>query len=97
MNQFDLAATAMFSCFSNHYDSSPFKLLPHQIPLDEMNPPITALKGEARHWAKQSLALDFSAPDLADEDVLNRVIWHSSRGYQTPYPQVARKAKAEHK
>jgi YVTN family beta-propeller protein len=97
MNQFDLAAPPMFSCFSNHYDASPFKLLPNQIPLDEMNPPITALKGEARYWAKQSLALDFSAPDLADEDVLNRVIWHSSRGYQTPYPQMARKAEDEHK
>jgi Phosphoesterase family len=96
MNQFDLAATPMYSCFSNHYDASPFKLVPNQIPLDEINPPIISLKGEARYWAKQSLALDFSAPDLADEDVLNRVIWYSSRGYQTPYPQMARKAKDEH-
>jgi hypothetical protein len=60
-----------------------------------VNPPLSVLKWEARYWAKQSLSLDFSAPDAADEDILNRVIWHSARGYQTPYPQVARNDQPE--
>jgi hypothetical protein len=71
------------------------KSLPNQIPLDEMDPSLSALKGEARYWAKQSLSLDFSAPDAADVDILNRVNWHSTRGYQPPYPQVARNDQPE--
>ena len=87
MNQFDLAATPMFSCFSDNYNPAPFKSLPNRIRLDEMNPPLSTLKGKARYWAKQSLLLDFSSPDVADEEILNRVIWHATRGYNTPYPQ----------
>ena len=30
--------------------------------------------------------MDFSEPDEAPEDVLNRVIWHSVKGYDVPYP-----------
>ncbi|PYV41477.1 MAG: hypothetical protein DMG06_16985 [Acidobacteria bacterium] len=90
MNQFDLAATPMSNCFSDSFNPTPFKSLPNQIPLDEMNPALSALKGEARYWARQSLLLDFSSPDAADEEVLNKVIWHSTRGYDTPYPQPAK-------
>jgi hypothetical protein len=88
MNQFDLAAAPMSNCFSDSFNPAPFKTLPNQVPLDEMNPALSALKGEARYWARQSLLLDFSSPDAADEEVLNRVIWHATRGYNTPYPQL---------
>ena len=30
--------------------------------------------------------MDFSEPDNAPADLLNRVIWHSVKGYETPYP-----------
>jgi hypothetical protein len=86
MNQFDLAVTPMSSCFVNKFDPTPFKSFPNQIALDEMNPPLSALKGERLYWAKQSLRLDFSSPDAADEEILNRIIWHSAKGYQTSYP-----------
>jgi hypothetical protein len=46
MNQFDLAATPMFSCFDDTYDLSPFESLSNQIPPDEMDQPLSALKGD---------------------------------------------------
>jgi len=39
------------------------------------------------HWAKKSLALNLHDGDAADEDTLNRILWHSTRGYETPYPE----------
>jgi len=33
-----------------------------------------------------SLMMDFSEADNAPADLLNRVIWHSVKGYETPYP-----------
>lgn len=35
-----------------------------------------------------SLAMDFSEPDNAPQDVLNRVIWHSVKGYDAPYSSI---------
>jgi hypothetical protein len=56
------------------------------VPLDEMNPPLDQLRGAALHWAKKSLELDFDKEDAADENTLNRILWHSVRGWDTPYP-----------
>ena len=52
-----------------------------------MNPPLKKLKGQALHWAKKSLALDLDEADEADEDTLNRILWHATRGDETPYPR----------
>ena len=37
-------------------------------------------------WAKASVRQDFRRIDQADEDTLNRILWHSARGGQAPYP-----------
>ena len=84
-NQFDLAAEPMFSVFTATPDFTPYEALPNNIPLDEMNPPLIATSGLQRQFAEASLRMDFSEPDVADADVLNRAIWHSVQGYQTPY------------
>ena len=86
MNQLDLSATAMRHCFQDQPDLSPYACLPNRVPLDEMNPPLKKLAGKALYWAKKSLELDFSQEDLADEDTFNRLLWHATRGYDTPYP-----------
>jgi hypothetical protein len=52
-----------------------------------MNPPISALHGLQKQLAIASTKMDFSEPDAAPEDLLNRVIWHSVKGYNTPYPE----------
>ncbi|MBS1824318.1 MAG: beta-propeller fold lactonase family protein [Acidobacteria bacterium] len=88
-NQFDLAAEPMFTVFQSSADSSPYKALPNRIPLDEMNPPLKALRGVERELAIASSAMDFDEPDAAPEDVLNRAIWHSVMGFQKGYPKAA--------
>lgn len=86
MNQLDLAATPMRNCFQDKPDPKPFTSVPNRIKLDEMNPPVEKLRGKARFWAEKSLALDLDHGDSADEDTLNRILWHSVKGYDTPYP-----------
>jgi len=86
MNQFDLAADPMFSAFTDEPDFAPYDALPNQIPLDEMNPGLAGLTGLQRELTKASMAMNFSEADAAPEDLLNRVIWHSVKGYDAPYP-----------
>jgi YVTN family beta-propeller protein len=87
MNQLDLSATAMRACFADKPDATPFTCLPNRIKLDEMNLPLHRLFGQARAWAEKSLALNLDEGDEADEDTLNRILWHATRGYETPYPE----------
>jgi YVTN family beta-propeller protein len=86
MNQLDLCATPLRSCFQNRADLTPYRAVPNRVPLDELNPPLDRLKGAALHWARKSLELAFDREDEADEETLNRILWHSMRGYDTPYP-----------
>jgi len=88
MNQFDAAADTMSRAFSNRPDFAPFDSVPNEIPLDEMNPGVASLRGLQRDLALASLRMDFSEPDNAPEDLLNRAIWHSVKGYATPYPRI---------
>jgi YVTN family beta-propeller protein len=87
MNQLDLSATAMRNCFQVKPDLTPYACIKNKITLDEMNPPLKKLEGKALHWAKESLALDLDEADEADEDTLNRILWHSVRGVDEPYPE----------
>jgi YVTN family beta-propeller protein len=86
MNQLDLAATPMRGCFTDQPDLTPYACLPNRIPLDEMNPPLERLRGKALHWAKVSLALNLDEGDKADEETLNRILWHAVKGDGVPYP-----------
>jgi len=87
MNQLDLIAEPMADCFQEKADLRPFTALPNNIPLDEMNPPLKAVEGARRYWAQKSMELDLEEVDRADEDTLNRILWHSVKGYATPYPR----------
>jgi Phosphoesterase family len=86
MNQLDLSATAMRECFAPEANFTPFTARAAHVPLYEMNPPLAKLKGSALHWAKKSIALSFDEADEADDETLNRIVWHSMRGSQ-PYPE----------
>jgi len=85
MNQLDLSATPMRECFAAEPVLTSYQARPAQIPLDEMNPSVAKLKGNARKWAKKSTNLSFDEADEADDETLNRIIWHSMKGDQ-PYP-----------
>jgi YVTN family beta-propeller protein len=87
MNQLDLSATPMRNCFQEEPDLTPYACVPNKVRLDEMNPDLGKLRGKARYWAEKSLELAFDREDEADEDTLNRILWHSVRGWETPYPE----------
>ncbi len=87
MNQLDLSATPLRGCFQEAPDLTPYTCVPNRIRLDEMNPPLKKLTGRARDWAERSLKLNFTEGDAADEDTLNRILWHALKGYDTPYPE----------
>lgn len=78
-------APVMHECFTPSPDFTPYTALPNRIPLDELNPPVEKVSGIRREIAVASLSLDFQRVDAADEDTLNRIIWHSVRG-EEPYP-----------
>ena len=88
MNKFDASALPMRSVFTTTPDLTPFTSLPARIRLDQMNPGVNSLQGPERQAALESLAMDFSRPDAAPEEILNRILWHSAKGWQAAYPLV---------
>jgi YVTN family beta-propeller protein len=86
MNQMDALAPLMTECFTHKSDFTPFTAIPNRIPLDEMNKSVAELRGQELFWANQSLNQSFDEVDQADEDTLNRIIWHSVKGVDAPYP-----------
>ena len=88
MTQFDMAATSMEDCFTSEADFTPYTALPNQIPLDEMNAQLSTLTGKQLYYAQQSMEMPLDDIDQADEDIFNRIIWHSVKGYDTPYPEL---------
>ncbi|TFH46785.1 MAG: hypothetical protein E4G92_06000, partial [Bacteroidia bacterium] len=88
MNQLDLSAEAMVDCFTGTPDFRPYKALKNNIPLDELNPALISLAGSQLYWAKKSMEQDLDDVDRIDEDVFNRIIWHSVKGYDRPYPEL---------
>ena len=91
MNQFDVAAEPMNDCFIDIPDFTPYKALPNNIPLDELNPPLESLNGKQLYWAKKSMEQNLDELDRIDENTFNRIIWHSIKGYDVPYPALSSK------
>ncbi|MDP4290073.1 MAG: bifunctional YncE family protein/alkaline phosphatase family protein [Bacteroidota bacterium] len=88
MSQFDLVANPMVECFTDKPDFSPYTALPNQIPLDQLNPKLATLKGKPRYWANKSMELAFDDADEADDNVLNKILWHATMGYDKRYPKI---------
>jgi YVTN family beta-propeller protein len=85
MNIQDAIANPMTECFTSVPDKTPYKALPSNIPIDEMNPQIISLKGKALHYAKKSMLPEFDGIDSGNDDLLNRILWFAEKG-NTPYP-----------
>ncbi len=83
---FDRIATDMRLAFTNQPDATGYTALTPQQSLIEVNPPLSALRGPERKAARDSARMNFSAPDAAPMARLNRIIWHSVRGWHVPYP-----------
>jgi len=82
MNIMDATAKPMFNCFTAQADLTPYKALSNLIPLDEMNPPLSALKGTELHFAEKSLDPQFDGIDSGNDELFNQILWHAMKGKQ---------------
>jgi phospholipase C len=87
MTQYDAAATPMFESFTDKPDLSVYTPLPPQTD-------ILAKNKASDFGAKASARMDWSDYDRMDEQQLNRILWHSIKGVNTPYPSPVRRALA---
>ena len=88
LSLFDLIANDMRNSFQATADLTPYVAVTPKQSLFEINPPVNALKGAARQGALASLQMNFSVPDAVPSEILNRILWHDSRGWSAQYPQV---------
>lgn len=89
MNQKIASAPLMTDCFVPVPDLRPYEVRDPQVDLNKVNPQLTELKGKALYWAQKSASLDFKSPDfpsLEKDNLMNRILWHAMKGYDTPYP-----------
>jgi YVTN family beta-propeller protein len=87
MNAVDATALPMFKCFTARPDMAfAYQHLANRIPLNEMNPKLSALKGKELYYARLSLRPEFDHIDGGNDDLLNKIIWNSVKKNR-PYPQ----------
>lgn len=92
LSQYDAASTPLYNSFGSTPDLTSYTALPARHNLQEKNQALA-------YGAGSSSKLDFSGYDhltVADEDVLNRVLWHSIKGENVPYPGINRRAIFSH-
>ena len=87
MTQFDRGATPLWNSFTTVPDRTAYTGLRPGADLEAKNPS----KGAG---ATASARLDFSAPDRADPDALNTILWHALKPGQ-PLPAPVRSARRE--
>ncbi len=86
MSLFDLIATDMRASFLNQPDNAVYEAVTPPQSLDDVNPPVRALSGEARRAARDSEKMRWDHPDAAPTARLNRILWGDIKGWKTPYP-----------
>jgi DNA-binding beta-propeller fold protein YncE len=90
MNQLDASAIPMSACFTDIADPTPYDPVPNRIPLDRMNPELSAIRDPRQlRWAQASLEEPLDEIDEADEDTLNRILWFAARGDDDTFPAWA--------
>jgi hypothetical protein len=85
MSQYDAAAMPMFRAFQVNADMTAYE---HVVPDVDRE-----AKNKATAWgARQSEEFDFTKEDVADDLLLNEVIWRSVKGPDHPMPAPVRAA-----
>jgi DNA-binding beta-propeller fold protein YncE len=86
LSQFDHYGRPVREIFASEPNLAPYDAIKPSIDMNEKNP--------ESPQAKESAALDFSKPDAADDDTLNRILWSTIKG-NVPYPGPTRAAVRE--
>jgi YVTN family beta-propeller protein len=68
-------------------DFTPYTAVEPTYSIYELNPASTGLRGAERAGALASMKMRFDVPDAVPSDKLNRILWHTARGWSTPYPK----------
>ena len=92
LSLFDLIANDMRASFTDTADLTRYTAVVPKQDLFEMNPAASALRGEARKGALASAAMRWDVPDAVPSAKLNRITWHSIKGWDVPYPKTVRAA-----
>jgi YVTN family beta-propeller protein len=92
LSLFDLIANDMRNSFSTTADFTPYTAIEPKQSLFEVNPSVQTLKGQARRDAVASARMNWSVPDAAPAQRLNRILWRNERGPKARYPSVRRAA-----
>ncbi len=79
MSQYDAGAESLWRCFTDSANSKPFKAVPAQIDLNEVN--IAFNK-----WQKMSESFDFGMEDRVPDAPFNEVLWWYAKGDHAPCP-----------
>ena len=87
MNQLDATATPI-NIFRAEADLRPYKALLPSVALDNLVTP-PARDAATAYWMRRTDEQDLERADMADPEILNRIIWFSVRG-NTPMPSIAR-------
>ena len=87
MNVIDATALPLFDCFTDKANPTPYTALPNRIRLDEMNKPLTSLRGRALYYARESMKQAEEGIDTGEDELMNRILWFAAKG-NAPYPQV---------
>ena len=85
MTIIDATALPMFDCFNDNKSNYKYTAVKNNIPLNEMNKPVSQLKGKALYYAKLSSSQSFREIDNGDDDNMNRIIWFDAKG-EEKYP-----------
>jgi len=95
LSLFDLVATDMRASFidpGETPDFTPYTALSPKQSLFDVNQRVSSITGphaaERRQAALASARMNFSDPDAAPSERLNRILWHDARGWGVPYPEV---------
>jgi len=90
MSQYDAGAKAMWRCFSDTADNTPFLSVPSQVNLNELNgfdnPRSTA------YLMRKSEKLLLHKEDVDDEGLMNELLWKYVKGELSALPQTKRKS-----
>jgi YVTN family beta-propeller protein len=87
MNQLDAAASPM-DIFQSTPDLTPYKAVLPELAMNNLTVQPSRDRETAR-YIRQTERQNFASEDLANPQILNRIIWFSARGDREPYPAIA--------
>ena len=90
LSQFDHYGRPVREIWTKEPDLRPYTALVPSVPLDARNP-------SGGRGARESAKLDFDFEDVAEERAFNRILWHTIKGDNVPYPGTSRMSALEWK